>query len=183
MAEEKKESFGSLACDMMEVIATAIVLVLIIFTFFGRLSVVSGQSMEKTLSDRDSLIIENFFYTPKQGDIVVCQSTFFGYDNPIVKRVIATEGQTVRIDSEKWEVYVDDVKLEEDYPNFIEGRKMGGFYNGYGESFTVPEGCIFVMGDNRTNSWDSRDYQVGPIDVRYVVGKAIVRLRPHFRFF
>ena len=173
---KKAQSTAADLYDWLEVFAMSVAIVFVIFAFVARVAVVDGSSMTDTLHDKDKLLVRELFYTPKQGDIVVCQSEFFGFSEPIVKRVIATEGQTVKIDFEKWKVYVDGTELEEDYVKYIAGRPMNSW--SYGESYTVPEGHIFVMGDNRNGSWDSRDEKVGAIDVRYVIGKVIVRFSP-----
>ena len=162
--------------DWVEVFALSMAIVFFLFAFVARVAVVEGDSMNETLHDKDKLLVSEFLYTPKQGDIVVCQSEFFGYDQPLVKRVIATAGQTVRLDTENWKVYVDGVPLEEDYVNLRPGVGMTGW--SYGEEYVVPEGHVFVMGDNRNISWDSRDSRIGPIDTRYVVGKVVFRFLP-----
>ncbi len=177
-APRKPKKQGLLAdlYDWLEVFALSVAAVFLLFAFIGRVAVVDGDSMNNTLKHGDQLLVQEILYTPKQGDIVVCQSEFFGFDSPIVKRVIATEGQTVTIDTTTWTVSVDGVPLEEDYVRYLEGVKMNGW--SYGESFTVPEGMVFVMGDNRNGSWDSRDSRIGPIDERYIVGKVIFRYAP-----
>lgn len=177
-AEEKPKKQGLLAdlYDWIEVFAVSVAAVFVIFAFVARVAVVDGESMTNTLQHQDQLIVQELFYTPKQGDIVVCQSTFFGFDKPLVKRIIATEGQTISIDTETWTVTVDGVPLKEDYVRYIQGQNMHGW--SYGESYTVPEGHVFVMGDNRNGSWDSRDSRIGPIDERYIVGKVIFRFAP-----
>lgn len=176
--EEKPKKQGLLAdlYDWIEVFAVSVAAVFVIFAFVARVAVVDGESMTNTLQHQDQLIVQELFYTPKQGDIVVCQSTFFGFDKPLVKRIIATEGQTISIDTETWTVTVDGVPLKEDYVRYIQGKNMHGW--SYGESYTVPEGHVFVMGDNRNGSWDSRDSRIGPIDERYIVGKVIFRFAP-----
>jgi signal peptidase I len=138
--------------------------------------------MTNTLQHGEKLLVLELFYTPKQGDIIVCQDDCpqLGFDNPIVKRVIATEGQTITMDPETWTVTVDGIPLEEDYVLYYPGRPMGDW--DYGESYTVPEGYVFVMGDNRTGSWDSRDDAIGPIDERYIIGKVIFRFAPFDSF-
>lgn len=164
--------------DWLEVFTVSIVSVFIIFAFIGRVAVVDGSSMNQTLNNADKLIVRELFYEPKQGDIVVCLSENEGIDTPLVKRVIATEGQKIRIDSDEWAVYVDGEKIEEDYTNYIAGRDMGSIYwmNLGEEEYIVPEGKVFVMGDNRTNSKDSR--MLGPIDERYIIGKVVMRFMP-----
>lgn len=182
--EEKKtpKKQGLLAdlYDWLEVLAVSVAAVFILFAFVLRVAEVDGTSMTNTLQHGEKLLVQELFYTPKQGDIVVCQSEFFGFDKPLVKRVIATEGQTVSIDEETWTVTVDGVALKEDYVRYMKGQNMKGW--SYGESYTVPEGMVFVMGDNRNGSWDSRDSRIGPIDERYIVGKVILRFAPldHF---
>ncbi len=166
--------------EWVEMLVISIALVFMIFSFVARVAVVSGNSMKPTLENGDKLLVRELFYTPKQGDIIVCHSEFYGFSEPLVKRVIATEGQKVRLDTENWKVYVDGVLLDEDYINYIPGVDMKGW--DYGEEYTVPDGHIFVMGDNRNFSSDSRASYVGAIDERYVIGKVIFRFLPASAF-
>lgn len=126
--------------------------------------------MYSTLWDGDYLLLLSnvFYHTPKQGDIVVISKKSFDNGSPIVKRVIATEGQTVDIDFENGIVYVDGVALREDYINNLTVNPEGVAF-----PLTVDEGCIFVLGDNRAVSKDSRNPEIGQIDKREVLGKAI----------
>lgn len=158
--------------DWLEILVISIAAVVIIFTLFFRIATVDGGSMLPTLTNGERLVVSELFYQPKQGDIVVCQSAKYGMEIPLVKRVIALGGQTIRIDFENWKVYVDGEELSEEYINYIPGVFMNGW--DYGESYTVPEGYVFVMGDNRNNSQDSRREIVGPIDERLILGKAIL---------
>ena len=136
-----------------------------IFLFFGRIVAVDGSSMYATLHNNDKLIVSNLFYEPEQGDVIVFQTDAFG-EQLLVKRVIATGGQTVDIDFETGVVYVDGAALQEDYvfePTYTQEDFSG--------EITVPEGCLFVMGDNRNASTDSRSARVGLVDERSVIGK------------
>ncbi len=110
--------------------------------------------MLNTLEENDVLIISNLFYTPKQGDIVVFESDVTGYDRPYVKRIIATEGQTVNIDFNNWIVYVDGKPIDEPYVRQVTAPMDSSVFIQY--PYTVSEGCVFVMGDNRNYSTDSR---------------------------
>lgn len=146
----------------------------LLFTFVARIIVVSGPSMENTLFGGDLILVWSAGYTPRQGDIVVLTQERYQEDS-IVKRVIAVEGQRVDVDYDANTVYVDGVALEEDYikeqmlvPHFGEGINH----------VTVPEGCIFVMGDNRNNSADSRYPDIGIVDTRCVIGRGLVVLFP-----
>ena len=149
--------------------------ILLVFLLFFRVIVVSGDSMYSTLLDGDYLLLlGNLFYQePKQGDIVVISKQAFDNGKPIVKRVIATEGQTV--DIQDGTVYVDGIALEEDYINSSTYP-----YGGSGTTFplTVEENCIFALGDNRGVSRDSRDPVIGQIDQREILGKAILLMIP-----
>lgn len=143
----------------------AVAVVVILLTFFIRLVDVSGTSMKQTLQSKDKVIVTNFFYTPKQGDIVVI-SHGAEYSEPIIKRVIATEGQTLSIDFKTETITVDGKVLKEDY---IQGHT----HEEDGEiPKVVPKGKVFVLGDNRGVSMDSRSKAIGLIDVKDIIGKA-----------
>ena len=166
--------------DWVEIFVVTISAILLVFTFVIRIAYVDGPSMNNTLYDGETLAVSNFFYTPKHGDIVVFQDPDSSVNGGVVKRVIATEGQIVDIDFENWEVYVDGVLLEEPYVNYIEGSAM----RSYDVSFpmTVPEGEIFVMGDNRNQSNDSRASDIGCVDTRFIFGKVLFRITPLNKF-
>lgn len=152
--------------------------VIFLFTFFLRLTVVDGPSMQETLQHGDIVLTRVFAYTPKQGDIVVLTKESFRSDS-IIKRVIATEGQTVDIDYASGTVYVDGVALSEPYiAEFMYVPSYGDVVN----HVTVPEGCIFVLGDNRNHSSDSRHPDIGLVDVRCVIGQAVLVLFPFSDF-
>ncbi|MBR2914363.1 MAG: signal peptidase I [Clostridia bacterium] len=171
---KKKKTFFGEVYDWIETFCFALALMVVLFIFVFRYVTVDGNSMMNTLHDQDKLIISNFNYTPQTGDIVVIYIE--GQNKPYIKRVIATEGQTVKIDFEKWEVYVDGELLEEDYVLRREGdMHYAAFYNG---EFTVPEGQVYVMGDNRNDSTDSR--VLGCLDEHNIIGRVIVRLAPEF---
>lgn len=171
---KKKKTFFGEVYDWIETFCFALALMVVLFIFVFRYVTVDGTSMMNTLHDQDKLIISNFNYTPQTGDIVVIYIE--GQNKPYIKRVIATEGQTVKIDFEKWQVYVDGELLEEDYVLRREGdMHYAAFYNG---EFTVPEGQVYVMGDNRNDSTDSR--VLGCLDEHNIIGRVIVRLAPEF---
>ena len=167
--------------DWIETFATAFAVVLIFFTFMLRVVTVQGSSMYPTLygvgtfpdKPGDKLVLSDMFYTPKTGDIVVVRRE---NKKPIIKRIIATEGQTVDIDFDNWRVYVDGEELEEPYINRIEGVKMHDKDVKF--PLTIDKDCVFVMGDNRNDSHDSRAYDVGEIDNRYILGRVVLRVFP-----
>lgn len=167
--------------DWLEIFVITVSAILLIFTFLIRIAFVDGDSMKNTLIDKETLAVSNLFYTPKQGDIVVFQAPDSHIPGGVVKRVIATEGQTVDIDFENWTVYVDDEPLDEPYVNFVPGVFMLNYQNTE-FPLTVPEGHIFVMGDNRNESNDSRNADVGCIDTRYVFGRVLFRVTPFSKF-
>jgi len=144
--------------------------VLLVFMLVFRMVVVSGPSMKQTLINGDSLILlSNVFYNnPKYGDIIVASKDSFKDGEPIIKRVIATEGQWVNIDFENGIVYVDDVAIDEPYTN-----TPTNLYEGIKFPLQVEPGCVFVMGDNRNDSLDSRSTDIGLVDCREILGRAL----------
>jgi signal peptidase I len=147
--------------------------ILVVFLLLGRIVVVSGPSMMNTLIDGDYLLVvgKPFYNTPQAGDIIVVSKDNFKSGEPIIKRVIATEGQTVEIRDNA--VYVDGVQLNEPY---ISSQTNAPYGNQF--SCVVQKGCVFVMGDNRAVSKDSRSTEIGQIDCREIVGKAVFLFLP-----
>ena len=172
--EEVESRPGRDLYEWMQALVCSVLVVVLLFTFVVRLIGVDGHSMVPTLQDGDRLLVLNsILYDDYQyGDIVVLRKESF-LAEPIVKRVIATGGQTVDIDFETGSVYVDGELLKEDYINELTFLEEGTEF-----PLTVPEGSIFVMGDNRNNSNDSRDYRLGTVDTRYVIGKAAFLIFP-----
>ena len=166
-----KQSIVLYLHDLIYMLMAILVLFLLVF----RVIVVSGDSMKMTLLEGDYLLLlgNNFYHEPEYGDIIVISKSDFDNGAPIVKRVIATEGQTVDIDFDEGIVYVDGMVLEEGYIN-------NPTTNSWGTEFplTVEDNCIFVLGDNRAVSKDSRDPDIGLIDKREVLGKAIFLMMP-----
>ena len=154
-------------------IVTAVILAFFIRTFIFTLVQVSGPSMENTMFTGDRLVVTKLGYEPEQGDIVVISKQSFDNGKPIVKRVIAQEGQTVDIDFENAIVYVDGQALVEPYINSPTSFNEGTLF-----PLTVADNCIFVLGDNRGVSRDSRDPVIGQIDRREVLGKAVLLMIP-----
>ena len=173
--QEKQTAKGRDLYEWVQSLVGSVLVVVAIFTFVIRMMGVDGHSMLNTLQHGDRLLVVNsmLYHDYKYGDIVILRKNGVFDDDPIVKRVIAVEGQTVDIDFTEGIVYVDGEALEEDYirePTYTaEGTEF---------PLTVPEGSIFVMGDNRNNSNDSRDYRLGTVDTRYVIGKAAFLIFP-----
>ena len=170
--EKKPVSAKGEVYDWLQCIVTALLVCVLVFVFLARMIGVIGSSMVDTLHEGDRIIISNLFYTPKQGDIVVLRKESLRAD-AIVKRVIAVEGQTVDIDFENGIVYVDGEVLDEPY--IYEPTLTAEDFDG---EVTVPEGCVFCMGDNRNGSTDSRDSRVGMIDTREILGRVLLRVFP-----
>ncbi len=177
--KKKKSGFKTEVYDWIQCLVTALVACILIFLFVGQVIGVEGGSMYPTLHDKDKVIISNLLYTPKQGDVVVLTKKAFG-EEAIVKRVIATEGQTVDIDFDEGVVTVDGVELIEPYINELTHK-----YYDLSFPLTVEEGCVFVMGDNRNHSTDSRYSVIGCVDTRCILGKVYMILLPfsHFKLF
>jgi len=176
-AEQAAErSFRREIYDWVECFVTPFVFVIFIFIFVCRTNLVDGTSMLPTLEDGDRMLVSNLLFTPEQGDIIIFRKASFK-EEPLVKRVIAVAGQTVDIDPVAGTVSVDDVVLEEDY--ISEPTSLM-----YDVTFpvTVPEGCVFVMGDNRNDSADSRYGPIGMVDTRYIIGKVYAVITPFSRF-
>ena len=176
--ETKKRPAGAELFEWLQMVLVCVVGAVIAFNCVVHLSVVDGHSMDPTLEHGELMLVWDLFYTPKQGDIIVVNKTtahFLG-EGAIVKRVIAVGGQTVDIDYEENLVYVDGEPLEEDY--ILEEMYLPGNPYMHGTHFEVPEGELFVMGDNRNGSTDSRDERLGFIHEDYVLGRSIAALWP-----
>lgn len=166
---------GSVMLAYLHDFVTALTAILLIFFLLFRVVVVSGPSMNRTLVDGDCLLLlsSTFYREPKQGDIIVASKDSFNNGEPIIKRIIAVEGQTVDIDFTSGIVSVDGVALEEPYTNTPTNMMEGVEF-----PLTVEKGCVFVMGDNRNDSKDSRHPDIGQIDEREILGKAILLILP-----
>lgn len=171
MSEEQKQKkdSGKDLYEWVQALVCSVLAVVVVFTFLIRLIGVDGYSMLPTLQDGDRLLVLNsmFYHDYQNGDVVVLRKASF-LEEPIVKRVIAGPGQTVDIDFDAGVVYVDGLPLREDYVNDLTFLEEGTEF-----PLTVPENSIFVMGDNRNHSNDSRDSRLGTVDERYVIGRAV----------
>ena len=171
---EEKRLPGQDAYEWVQALVCSVLTVVMIFTFAVRLIGVDGHSMVPTLQHTDRLVVLSpiLYHDYKAGDIVVLRKGSFSME-PIVKRVIAVEGQTVDIDFSTGSVTVDGVELDEPYINELTFTDEGTEF-----PLTLGEGEIFVMGDNRNHSTDSRDTRIGAVDTRYVVGRAVALALP-----
>ena len=178
--------------EYVELFVFSLAIVVVVFMLFFRVCKVSGDSMNNTLTDKESLIVSNLFYKPRNGDIVVFHQT--GYLNePVVKRVIAVEGETVDIIFTDFHMMITvtdkdgNVRiLDEPYAYYDSDMMAQKRYYSHPTDFsfpvTVPEGSIFVLGDNRYNSLDSRYKEVGFVDVRRILGRVVFRVSPFDKF-
>ena len=173
--KEEKLSWQKSAVLYLHDLMYMLIIVMLLFLLLFRVIIVSGDSMRMTLIEGDYLLLlGNVLYQePQQGDIVVVSKESFRQGEPIVKRVIATEGQIVDIDFENGIVYVDGMPLQEDYINMPTTVSEGMVF-----PLIVEENCIFALGDNRDVSMDSRHPDIGLIDTREVLGKAIFLVYP-----
>jgi len=157
-------------------IIVAVSIVVIMLTFFFRLVNVDGTSMQQTLQDKDRVLVSNLFFTPKSGDVIIISHGEV-YDKPLVKRVIATEGQSLKIDFQEQVVMVDGIVIDEPY------KYTAMSEGGANIPTVIPKGKIFVMGDHREVSMDSRHKDIGLIDAENVLGKVYYVMFPfdHFK--
>lgn len=172
-SKKGKSGFHVSVYDMVSIVMSAFIIIAVVFTFVFRLVGVEGTSMTDTLQHGDWLLTVNK-ESYERGDIVVITEPNY-FDEPLIKRVIAKGGETVDIDYATSTVYVDGVALKEPYTreDFILQK-----FDDIDFPYTVPEGHIFCMGDNRNGSTDSRSNLIGSLDERYVLGKAVVRILP-----
>ncbi len=173
---KEAQSTAKTLYEWVESFVKTVVVVVFVFTFFARTSIVQGASMERTLQEGDLLLVTRLFYTPAQGDIVVATKPIM-LNEPLVKRVIATGGQTVDIDFQSGIVSVDGLQYEEPYVNSPTNKQYDLKF-----PIIVPKGQLFVMGDNRNHSLDSRSTKIGFIDERYILGKVFWRILPIQKF-
>ncbi len=159
--------------EFVEIIVGALVAAILVLTLICRTGVVDGDSMVPTMHEGDRYIISDLFYTPQQNDIVVFRPKVEGENELWIKRVIAVEGQTVYIDPDTYRVFVDGVLLDEPY---LGG--MGTIPHTTQNPITVPEGCVYVLGDNRAISKDSRYRDVGCVEIGQLAGRVILRFWP-----
>ena len=174
--EQAKPVRGQNLLEWYEALISAALVLVLIFSFFYRIIQVDGSSMVLTLVNGDKLIVWGAGYTPQRGDVVIVDS-YTSYGKPLVKRVIAKGGDTISIDYDSGMVMVNGEVLQEDYiaePTYL----------GYDVTFpyTVPEGTVFVMGDNRNQSLDSRSTYVGCIDERDILGRVLLCFMPFTDF-
>lgn len=184
-SDKKNSPLGGLI-EQLELVVVAFAIIILVFSLLGRTCRVSGDSMQPTLENQEMVLISNLFYTPEKEDIIVFhQTNFYGekFNEPIVKRVIGLPGDTVKIE------YIDNSMkvtvtgpdgtskvLEEDYVQYV------GETNYLNSQTYVEEGTVFVMGDNRFNSADSRSKMIGLVDTRRILGKVVFRITPFSKF-
>ncbi len=189
----------ALLLEYLELFVTCLCTVMILFSLFFRICSVSGHSMLPTLKHGELLLVSDLFYDPQPGDIIIFHQTseeFSRFNEPIVKRVIGIEGQKVYIDFTEGYIEVDGVRLEEDYIQLVNSLGIPtGEYEVFAEHHfrmepqsdgqthrifeaIVPKGELFVMGDNRNKSSDSRTNVIGFVDERRVLGKVLYRMSP-----
>lgn len=165
------------AYDWIQCVLAALVICILAFVFVFRIIDVDGGSMNPTLIDGDKTFVSGLFYTPKAGDMVAFKSDEYDSNKALIKRVIATEGQVINIDFDKGIVYIDGEEIEEPYIKELTRNKLD-----FIGPKTVPENCVFVMGDNRNASIDSRDSRIGMLDTRLIIGKVYMIVYPFSDF-
>ena len=155
------------AYDWIQSLISALLICVLVFVFVMRIMDVHGTSMVPTLNNGDKVLVSDLFYEPSRGDIVVFKKDSYDDNKALVKRVVAVAGDVVNIDFEKGVVYVNGEALEEDYIDVLTTTKID-----FIGPQTVPENCLFVLGDNRNASTDSRKKEIGMVDERMILGRA-----------
>lgn len=169
----EENNSGKEMYDWIYCLVIALIICVIIFAFFIRVIDVVGTSMNPTLNNSDKMLVSGLLYKPSVGDVVVFKKNEYDPDKALVKRVIAVEGQEINIDFDKGIVYINGQPIVEDY--ILEPTMNKLDFIG---PKTVPEGCVFVMGDNRNASVDSRKTEIGMVDTRLILGKAYFVIYP-----
>ena len=159
--------------DWIQCLLVALIICVLLFVFFIRVIDVVGGSMNNTLFNKDKMLVSGLFYKPKVGDVVVFKKDAYDPNKALVKRVIAVEGQEINMDFANGIVYIDGVAIKEDYITEFTYNKLD-----FIGPKKVPEGCVFVMGDNRNMSIDSRKSEIGMLDNRLILGKAYFVIYP-----
>ena len=172
-AGAKENNSGKEMYDWIYSLIIALIICVIIFAFFIRIIDVVGTSMNPTLNNNDKMLVSGLLYEPSVGDVVVFKKDEYDPDKALVKRVIAVEGQEINMDFDKGIVYINGQPIVEDY--ILEPTMNKLDFIG---PKTVPEGCVFVMGDNRNASVDSRKTEIGMVDTRLILGKAYFVIYP-----
>ena len=175
--KSNKKSFTKTVIEFLSIISTSIVAIMIIFTFVFRIVGVSGPSMMNTLNNGDWLVVSAFITEPERGDIVIITQPN-SFNEPIVKRVIAVGGDTIDIDFKTATVYINGKEINEPYLGSSTITDDGAWQY----PLTLEEGQVFVMGDNRQHSSDSRSPYIGLIDENYILGQVLFRFSPISEF-
>ena len=165
------------AYDWIQSLISALLICVLVFVFVIRIMDVNGSSMVPTLKNGDKVLVSGLLYEPDRGDIVVFKKDSYNDNKALVKRVIAVAGDTVNIDFDNGIVYVNGEAIEEAYLDGSTNNKLD-----FIGPQTVPENCLFVMGDNRNASTDSRDKRIGMVDKRLVIGKVLLVVYPFSDF-
>lgn len=188
--QNEKASFTDTLIEWLDSLIISFLAVVVIFTFFLGKVKVDGESMMDTLQDKDQLLISDFLYKPDRGDIVIISRNPENKDSgkeqsslvqePLVKRIIAVAGDTIEITADG-DVLLNDEELDEPYiKDYVDD--LGTPQNDLKIKLEVPEGRVFVMGDNRWNSHDSRKTDIWLVDERYILGKVLMRVYPFDTF-
>ena len=165
------------AYDWIQSLISALLICVLVFVFVMRIMDVHGTSMVPTLHNGDKVLVSDLFYEPARGDIVVFKKDGYDDNKALVKRVVAVAGDVVNIDFDRGIVYINGEAAEEDYIDVLTTTKID-----FIGPQTVPENCLFVMGDNRNASTDSRDKRIGMVDKRLVIGKVLLVVYPFNSF-